>query len=69
MRSWRQRYPERAAERDFRYNNQERGFIINKIGDIFKPSKGKHRKKRWLPQMKKKEIKHNRFRLLRKNHQ
>ena len=56
MKSWRQRYPERAAERDFRYNNQERGFIINKIGDIFKPSKGKHRKKRWLPQMKKKEI-------------
>ena len=56
MKSWRQRYPERVAETDFRYNNSERGFIINKIGDIFKPSKGKHRKKRWLPQMKKKEI-------------
>jgi len=56
MRSWRQRYPERAAERDFRYNNQERGFIINKIGDIFKPSKGKHRKKRWLPQITKQKI-------------
>jgi len=54
--SWRQRYPERAAESDFRYNNQERGFIVNKIGDIFKPSKGKTRKKRWLPQITKKKI-------------
>ena len=54
--SWRQRYPERAAEADFKYNNKERGFIINKIGDIFKPSKGKKRKKRWLPQMTRKEI-------------
>jgi len=54
--SWRQRYPERVAESDFKYNNSERGFIINKIGDIFKPSKGKHRKKRWLPQMTKQKI-------------
>ena len=54
--SWRQRYPERVAETDFKYNNSERGFIINKIGDIFKPSKGKHRKKRWLPQLKRKYI-------------
>tara|TARA_R100001086_G_C11715633_1_gene225435 strand:+ start:94 stop:588 length:495 start_codon:yes stop_codon:yes gene_type:complete len=54
--SWRQRYPERVAETDFKYNNSERGFIINKIGDIFKPSKGKTRKKRWLPQMTRKEL-------------
>jgi len=54
--SWRQKYPERVAEADFKYNNSERGFIINKITDIFKPSKGKTRKKRWLPKMKKKEI-------------
>ena len=56
MTSWRQRYPERAAEADFKYNNQERGFIVNKIGDIFKPSKGQNRKKRWLPQITRKKI-------------
>ena len=54
--SWRQKYPERAAEADFKYGNKERGFIITKIGDIFKPSKGKNRKKRWLPQITRKEI-------------
>ena len=56
MKSWRQRYPEKVAETDFRYNNSERGFIINKIGDIFKPSKAKNRKKRWLPQITRKKI-------------
>lgn len=54
--SWRQKNPERAAEADFKYNNKERGFIINKIGDIFKPSRNKHRKKRWLPQMTRQKI-------------
>ena len=54
--SWRQKYPERASQKDFIYNNKERGFIINKIGDIFKPSKGKNRKKRWLPQITRKKI-------------
>ena len=54
--SWRQKYPEKASQKDFIYNNKERGFIINKIGDIFKPSKGKNRKKRWLPQITRKEI-------------
>ena len=56
MKSWRQRHPDQAAEADFKYNNTERGFIINKITDIFKPSKGKNRKKRWLPQMTRKKI-------------
>ena len=56
MKSWRQRYPERVAETDFKYNNSERGFIITKIGDIFKPSRNKHRKKRWRPQMTRKKI-------------
>ena len=54
--SWRQKYPERAAEADFKYSNKERGFIITKIGDIFKPSKGKTRKKRWLPQITRQKI-------------
>ena len=54
--SWRQRHPERVAETDFRYNNSERGFIVGAITNIFKPSKGRTRKKRWLPQITKKEI-------------
>ena len=54
--SWRQRHPERVAETDFRYNNSERGFIVNVVTNIFKPSKGKTRKKRWRPQITKKEI-------------
>tara|TARA_R100001143_G_C3281971_1_gene97129 strand:- start:29 stop:517 length:489 start_codon:yes stop_codon:yes gene_type:complete len=54
--SWRQKNPERAAERDFQYNNKERGFIINSITTIFKPSRNKNRKKRWRPKMTKKEI-------------
>ena len=53
---WQKKYPEKASLKDFIYNNKERGFIINKIGDIFKPSKGKTRKKRWLPQITKKKI-------------
>jgi len=59
--SWRQKYPERAAEADFKYNNTERGFIMTCIGSIFKPSKGKHRKKRWLPQITRQEIWENLF--------
>jgi len=54
--SWRQKNPERAAENDFIYNNKERGFIITSIGTIFKPSKGKTRKKRWLPHITRQEI-------------
>ena len=54
--SWRKKYPERAAESDFRYNNKERGFIVTAIGSIFKPSKGKSRSKRWLPQLARREI-------------
>tara|TARA_R110002020_G_scaffold288212_1_gene503675 strand:- start:242 stop:715 length:474 start_codon:yes stop_codon:yes gene_type:complete len=56
MKSWRQRNPERVAETDFKYNNSERGFIINAVTNIFKPSKGKTRKKRWRPQITKKQI-------------
>ena len=54
--SWRQKNPKRVAETDFIYNNSERGFIVTTIGNIFKPSKGKSRKKRWLPQMNREEI-------------
>ena len=53
---WHKKYPEKASLKVFIYNNKERGFIINKIGDIFKPSKGKSRKKRWLPEMTRKDI-------------
>jgi len=53
---WQQKYPEKASLKDFIYSNQERGFVINKIGDIFKPSKAKSRKKRWLPEMTRKDI-------------
>ena len=53
---WNKKYPEKASLKDFIYNNQERGFVINKIGDIFKPSKAKSRKKRWLPEMTRKDI-------------
>ena len=61
MKSWRQRNPERVAETDFKYNNSERGFIINAVTNIFKPSKGKTRKKRWRPQITKKQIWENSF--------
>jgi len=54
--SWRQKHPERVAEADFKYNNSERGFIITCISSIFKPSKGKNRKKRWLPLITRQEI-------------
>jgi len=54
--SRRKKYPLSAAEGDFRYNNSEHGFIVIAIGNIFKPSKGKSRSKRWLPQITKKEI-------------
>jgi len=36
--SWRQKNPERVAQSDFKYNNTERGYIINAISSIFKPS-------------------------------
>ena len=54
--SYRQRHPEQVAERDFKYNNSERGFIVNCIGSIFKPSRNQHRKNRWFPQITKQEI-------------
>ena len=54
--SYKQRHPARVAECDFKYNNSERGFIINCVGSIFRPSKGKGRKTRWLPQITKQEI-------------
>ena len=59
--TWKQKFPERAAESDFRYNNTERGFIVYKIGEIFKPSqysprKHRMRKRYWIPETTKKEV-------------
>ena len=54
--TWKKRFPERAAESDFIYNNSERGFIVNVIGNIFKPSKGRYRKKAWKPQVTRQKI-------------
>ena len=54
--SRRKKYPASAAAGDFKYNNSEHGFIVIAIGNIFKPSKGKRRSKRWLPQITKQEI-------------
>ena len=54
--NWKKRFPERAAEGDFIYNNSERGFIMNVIGNIFKPSRPRYRKKAWKPQVTRQEI-------------
>ena len=40
---WKKRHPERMAETDFKYSNKERGFIIIRIGDLFKPSRIKRK--------------------------
>jgi len=55
---WKKRHPERMAETDFKYSNKERGFIIIRIGDLFKPSriKRKDRPKNKKPEMTKKEM-------------
>jgi len=45
---------------DHRYNNSQRGFIIVKMGQIFKPSSAKLRKGRntvWKPELTREELK------------
>jgi len=44
--NWKKNY-----EYHFKYRNEERGFIIHKIAEIFKPSHQQDRKKPWLPEM------------------
>ena len=58
IKDWKKKYPERVAETDFKYNNKERGFIITRISDLFKPSriKRKDRPKNRKPEMTKKEM-------------
>jgi len=54
---WKKRHLQRA-ETDFKYNNKERGFIVIKIGDLFKPSRinRKDRPKNLKPEMTKKDV-------------
>ena len=58
IQDWKKRHPEQMAEADFRYSNEERGFIVIKIGDLYKPSriKRKDRPKNKKPEMTKKEM-------------
>ena len=35
---WTKKFPKRANEADFKYNTSERGYIINTIATLFKPS-------------------------------
>jgi len=55
---WNKKYPDKASVSDFIYNNKERGFIVNIISHIFKPSRieRKDRKKQWKPEMTKQEM-------------
>ena len=54
---WNKKYPELAEITDFEYNNSERGFIVNHLAHLFKPSVlKKPRKKVWMPNMTKQDV-------------
>ena len=50
----------RKADREYAYNNSQRGFIITKMGQIFKPSNSKLRPGRncvWKPEISREDLK------------
>ena len=50
----------RKADREYAYNNSQRGFIITKMGQIFKPSHSKIRPGRnfvWKPELSREDLK------------
>ena len=49
-------YLDKIDKMDFKYRNSERGFIVGKIGNIFKPSRNKDRYKKWQAMCERKDI-------------
>jgi len=53
---WIKKNPQRAEASDFIYKNTERGFIVTYISNLYKPSRVKHRKKVWMPEITKPQM-------------
>ena len=56
MGEWIKKYPKRAEVSDFKYANTERGFIVQYISNLYKPSRVKYRKKVWMPEITKEQM-------------
>ena len=56
MGDWIKKNPQRAEATDFIYKNTERGFIVTYLSNLYKPSRVKHRKKVWMPEITKEQM-------------
>ena len=56
MSNWIKKNPQRAEVSDFKYANTERGFIVQYISNLYKPSRIKYRKKVWMPEITKEQM-------------
>ena len=54
--NWQKKFPRKAERADFKYQNSERGFIVTYLSNLYKPSRIKHRKKVWMPEITKEEM-------------